>query len=171
MQSQSIVALKSSALCWASAAEMQEPRAVAGRAQAEESELPRRPGSGSAWWQCLATPCTELPPLLVTSLFPSPGAGLGWDTSSTLFAATDLLFYLHIISCPTMSSPTFSLVHLRSCPTSIHIPIASSPTTPKSFGSLRSSLHPITFQLSSHTSPFILCPHSCPRDHHCSTWC
>lgn len=118
--------------------------------------------AGSAWWQCLVTPRTDLPPLLVTSPVPSPGAELGWDTTSALFAATDLLFYLHIISCLTMSSPTFSLIHVRSCPTSTYIPVASPPTTPKSFGSLPSSLHPITFQLSSHTSPFIQCPHSCP---------
>lgn len=96
---------------------------------------------------CLSLPCFHL---------------LGWDTMSALFAATDL-FYLHIISCPTMSSLTFSLIHFRSCPTSTHIPVASALTTPKSFGSLPSFLHPITSQLSSHTSPFIRCPHSHPR--------
>lgn len=107
----------------------------------------------------MATPCTHLPPLLVTSLFPSPGAGLGYNVSTLCY----LLFYLHIISCPTMSSPTFSLTQLRSCPISIHIPVASPPAAPESFESLPSSLHPITFQLSSHTSPFTHCPCACAR--------
>lgn len=60
----------------------------------------------------MVTLCTNLPPLLATSLFPSPEAEMGWDAMSALFSApTDLLFYLHIISCPMMWAPTHLLSH------------------------------------------------------------
>lgn len=165
MQGQSTVALISSA--WAGCPQLScSSQGSTRRGEAEQSESSHAElaaAAGSAWWQCLVTLCSHLPPVLVTSLFPSPGAELGWDSPSALCChRASLLPLHHFLPCHV---PTFSLIHFRSCPTSTHIPVTSSPTTPKSFGSLPSFLHSISSQLSSHTSPIPV-----HKDHHCSTW-
>lgn len=142
-------------------------------ASREVWELLHRPGRFS--WQCLmAVHCHPMhrPPNMASSqhtfvshfpVYISWGrAGLGCKGSMLYYSPRPSLhsYPLLALRCP---HPTFPLIHFRSWPTSTCMPVVPPAFTPKSFGSPPSFLHPITFQPSSCTSPFIQCPYSCPR--------
>lgn len=180
LQSQAIQALNSVALWWVVPSWDAVTKGSTTRSASREAwEHLHRPGHFS--WQCLvAVHCHPVHRLATmasirqtfASHFPvyiSQGrTGLGCKGSTLCYSPRPSPlrsdhFSPYNVLAPRCPCPTFPLIHFRSCPTSTRIPVAPPALTPKSSGSPPSFLHPITFQSTSCTGPFIQCPHSCPR--------
>lgn len=167
IQSQSTLALSSSALCWVSPAEMEQPKAAAGRVQAEESESSHAglaAAAGSVWnacslhaqtcHLCLSLPCFHL-------------LGLGYNISTLCCHRPSFLPSHNFLPHNVLTYLLFHSFQELSC-----LPPRSSCFSPHHsqkfwISTFLSALHDFPAQLSHQPSV----PIPVHEDHHCSTWC